>query len=65
MDRCATMLEQFGVEGVMLDPHEHPYCLQPDHVAGICYLQNGYFDPLDTGLPPPFWFVDTMWDKMK
>ena len=53
MDRCATMLEQCGVKNVMLDPHEHPYCLQPDHVAGICYLQNGFFDPLGTGLPPP------------
>ena len=51
------MLEQSGVEGVQVDPHEALYCLLPDHVAGICYLQNGYYEPEATGLPPP-WCVD-------
>ena len=65
MVRCGAMLTQFGVEGVKLDRHEDIYCLEPDHVAGICYLQNGYYNPEGTGLPPDFYFVDTMWDKLK
>jgi len=62
--RCMRMLEKEGVEGVQVDPNEYPYCLEVDQVAGMCYLQNGYFTER-TGLPPDFWFIDTMWEKMK
>ena len=63
LDRCARMLEEEGVEGIQRDPHERPYCLQPDHVAGLCYVQNGYFTP--RAGKPDFFFIDTMWEKLK
>ena len=62
--RCAKMLEKVGVEGVQEDPLEYPYCLEVDQVAGICYLQNGYYTAR-VGLPPDFYFIDTMWEMMK
>jgi len=57
------MLEKEGVEGVQVDPNEYTYCLEVDQVAGMCYLQNGYFTA--RAGPPDFWFIDTMWEKMK
>ena len=61
--RCARMLEEWGVEGIQRDPHELPYCMPVDEVAGLCYTQKGYHTP--RAGPPDFHFVDTMWEKLK
>ena len=61
--RCAEMLKEWGVESVHPDLHERPYCLPPDEVDGLCYLQKGYTTP--TAGQHNFFFIDTMWEKLK
>jgi len=63
LKRCAKMLEEWGVEGIIQDEHELPYCLPPDEVASLCYLQNGYYSP--RAGKPDFFFIDTMWERLK
>jgi len=63
MQRCKAILDDWGVEGVQLDPHEYPYMMQPSEVAGIQYLQHGYYG--QRAGEPDFFFTDTMWDKLK
>jgi len=57
------MLAEWGVEGVAPDPHELVYCMPPSEVSSLCYLQKGYYTP-QAG-QQDFWFIDTMWDKLK
>ena len=63
LTRSKAILDQWGVEGVQKDTFEWPYMMQPDEVAGIQYLQHGYYGQ-GCG-PPDFWWTDTMWDKLK
>ena len=63
LDRCTRMLEEWGVEGIQVDEHEHPYCLSVDTVSGLCYTQNGYYTK--RAGKPDFYFIDTMWERLK
>ena len=62
LGRCQELLAEWDIEGIRPDPHELPYMLLPDEVAGIAYLQQGFYEPR-AGVPD-FHFVDMMWDKM-
>ena len=63
LQRCKAILDEWGVEGVEVDPHEFPYMMQPSEVSSIQYLQNGYYGQVAG--EPDFWWTDTMWDKLK
>ena len=60
--RCRDVLQEWGIECVQDDPHEHPYMLVPDEVEEMVYLQNGY--NTQRAGDPDFYFIDTVWDKL-